>query len=305
VLLRKEGDAVIAIGQASHAWISGQLARAWGNARFAAADPYEEVCLAAEQHDVGMAEWDLRPSLNPRTGLPYSFLEIPLQTHLALWTAAPAKLLTQSRYAALLVSMHGTALQERRDLAKLRPPERELVAAFLATQRNRESRLAAQLAADTWQLARNQRLVWTWDSLSLAVCLRWPTLDLHDVPDGRGNVEMTLTSFTAERCALEPWPFASERVDVHCEGRWLDSTFESEDHLHRALDAAPLVGLTFTLARGGGSSSGVRRVRTQAVAGDRTVAKERSPAADGPTDEAIVDSEDRAARGGWPPVAPS
>ena len=92
VLLRKEGDAVIAIGQASHAWISGQLARAWGNALFAAPDPFEEVCLAAEQHDVGMAEWDLRASLNPRTGLPYSFLEIPLQTHLALWTAAPAKL---------------------------------------------------------------------------------------------------------------------------------------------------------------------------------------------------------------------
>jgi Protein of unknown function (DUF3891) len=61
-----------------------------------------------------MAEWDLRASLNPRTGLPYSFLELPLQTHLALWRAAPAKLLTQSRYAALLVSMHGTALNEWR-----------------------------------------------------------------------------------------------------------------------------------------------------------------------------------------------
>src|SRR5436305_493748 len=83
---------------------SGTLARAWGSALFAAPDPYGEVCLAAEQHDVGMAEWDLRASLNPRTGLPCSFLEIPLQTHLALWTAAPAKLLTQSRYAALLVS---------------------------------------------------------------------------------------------------------------------------------------------------------------------------------------------------------
>jgi hypothetical protein len=255
VLLREEGDAVIAIGQASHAWISGQLARAWGNALFAAPDPYEEVCLAAEQHDVGMAEWDLRASLNPRTGLPYSFLEIPLQTHLALWTAAPAKLLTQSRYAALLVSMHGTALNERRDLGKLRPQERELVASFLEAQRDRESRVAAQLAVDASELARNQRLVWTWDSLSLAVCLRWTTLALHDVPDGRGHVEMTLTSLTAERFALEPWPFAGERVDVHCEGRLLDATFESEDDLHRALDVAPLVGLKFTLARAGSSTS--------------------------------------------------
>ena len=66
---------------------------------------------------------------------------------------------------------------------------------------------------------------------------------------------MTLTSLTAERFALEPWPFAGERVDVHCEGRLLDSTFESEDDFHRALDVAPLVGLKFTLARAGSSSS--------------------------------------------------
>jgi hypothetical protein len=66
---------------------------------------------------------------------------------------------------------------------------------------------------------------------------------------------MTLTSLTAERFALEPWPFAGERVDVHCEGRLLDSTFESEDDLHRALDVAPLVGLKFTLARAGSSTS--------------------------------------------------
>ena len=55
MLVRPDGDSVLCIGQASHAWISGQMARAW-------AEPFErhdEVCLAAEQHDVGMAEWDL------------------------------------------------------------------------------------------------------------------------------------------------------------------------------------------------------------------------------------------------------
>src|SRR5205085_1980739 len=119
VLLRKQGDRVIAIGQASHAWMAGQLARAWGNDRFPAPEPREEVCLAAEQHDVGMAECDLRPPLNPATGLPVSFLELPVETAIGLWRAAPSKLVSQSRYAALLVSMHGCALQERRKLAKL------------------------------------------------------------------------------------------------------------------------------------------------------------------------------------------
>ena len=42
-------------------------------------------------------------------------MEMPLPTHLDLWSKAPDKVLTQSPYAALLVSMHGHALYARRD----------------------------------------------------------------------------------------------------------------------------------------------------------------------------------------------
>ena len=49
------------IGQPAHAWVSGQLARAWGNAAFPAPAPREPFCLAAEQHDVGWADADLAP----------------------------------------------------------------------------------------------------------------------------------------------------------------------------------------------------------------------------------------------------
>ena len=103
MLIRPEGeDAVLCIGQASHAWISGQLARAW-----AGLTRREEVCLAAEQHDVAWLDWDSRPERDPATGLPYSFTAIPPATWIALWSPAPARLATQSAYAALLVSMHG------------------------------------------------------------------------------------------------------------------------------------------------------------------------------------------------------
>ena len=82
MLLRPDGDDVLCIGQTSHAWISGQMARAWAEPF----EPYEEVCLAAEQHDVGMAEWDLAPSLNEKTGLPHSFMEMSFEVHSALGT---------------------------------------------------------------------------------------------------------------------------------------------------------------------------------------------------------------------------
>src|SRR5947209_12055357 len=135
MLLREDGDGWLAIGQPSHAWISGQLARAWGNERFGIVEPFEEVCLAAEQHDVGWAERDLAPIHNPQAGLPRSFMEMPLELHLGLFTDGPRNLLSQSRYAALLVSMHGWRLYARRDLEQASPRDGEAIGMFLAQQR--------------------------------------------------------------------------------------------------------------------------------------------------------------------------
>jgi hypothetical protein len=228
VLLRDDGEAVICIGQAAHAWVSGQLARAW-----AGVEPREEVCLAAEQHDVGMAQWDLAPALNPDTGRPRSFMEMPLAVHLALWSAAPQRLFTQSRYAALLVSLHGTALYERRDLSRLSAGDADAVRAYLAGQRALQRRLADELGAADDELARNQRLVFTWDWLSLALCLDWAPASF----DGLG----------LDGESLDPWPFAAEAVELRCEGRRLEGRYADEPSLHAALERAPRVDLRFRL----------------------------------------------------------
>ena len=99
MVLRALGkDTVLCVGQPAHALVSGQLAQAWGNGLFPEPRPREEVCLAAAQHDLGMAEWDASPELNPDTGWPRSFLELPVETHLRLWTAAPRLALSQSRW---------------------------------------------------------------------------------------------------------------------------------------------------------------------------------------------------------------
>ena len=228
----------MAIGQPSHAWLSGQLARAWGNDGVAPPDPFEEVCLAAEQHDVGMAEWDLRPSLNAETGLPHSFMEMPLDVHLSLWSAAAGKLVRQSAYAALLVSMHGTALYEMRDLDRMEPQDADAVRGFLADRRAEQDALLAGLGLDRDAVARNQGLVWTWDFMSLALCLDWPPAD------GPG-VRMEPAG---DRCvSVDPWPFAGEWLSVRCEGRRLEGGYASEAELHEALERAPVVELSWML----------------------------------------------------------
>jgi Protein of unknown function (DUF3891) len=246
MLLRRDGDDVIAIGQPAHAWLSGQLARAWGNDRFGAVEPWEEVCLAAEQHDAGMAAWEWRPTLNPDTGLPRSFMELPLDEHLEIWWSAAPLVLSQSRYAALLVSMHGTALYERRDLARLPPADVARVRDFLAGQRELQERLLAGLPADSSELVRrNQRLVWTWDSLSLGLLLGWAPFTLSAVPAADGEVDIEVSS-----SALDPWPFREPTVALRCEGRRLTGRFDDEAAMRAALEAAPWEAIDVRLSAG-------------------------------------------------------
>jgi hypothetical protein len=250
VVLRHDGDAVIAIGQPSHAWVSGQLARAWGNELFGAVEPREEVCLAAEQHDIGMADWDAAPELNPATGLPYSFVEMPLERHVEIWTHAWKQVLPQSRYAALLVSMHGTALYGMRDLTKLDERENALVRSYLDGQRRVQERLLATL--DGASPGPNQRLIWTWDAFSLALCLDWPPRTLTGVPAAGGQLDVELEPDGERRVRVHPWPFGAEGVRVRCEGRRLEERFDDQDAMRTALRAAPWESLEFELAPGAG-----------------------------------------------------
>jgi hypothetical protein len=256
MLLREDRGAVLAIGQASHAWISGQLARAWSNARFPAPEPHQEVCLAAEQHDVGMAVWDLEPTRNPETGLPYSFMEMPLTQHLGLWRAAPRRLLTQSRYAALLVSMHGARLYARRDLDALSEAEATAVREYLAAQGRFRDELVESLAADPRTagsvqepaLKDNSQLIWTWDFLSLAICLDWAPRPSPKVPSRDGRIELTLEPAGEERRLwLDPWPFEDDRVTLRCEARRLSEPSRSEEEMQAALAGAPWETVEFEL----------------------------------------------------------
>jgi Protein of unknown function (DUF3891) len=241
MLLRRDGDDVIAIGQPAHAWLSGQLARAWGNERFGAVEPWEEVCLAAEQHDVGMAAWERRPTLNPETGLPRSFMELTLDEHLEIWWSAAPLVIPQSRYAALLVSMHGTALYERRDLSRLAPADVERVQAFLRGQAELQARLRA--GEDEALVRRNQRLVWTWDSLSLGLLLDWAPFTLSAVPAADGEIDIEVDHET-----LDPWPFAAPRLGLRCEGRRLSGRFDDEETMRKALERAPWAVVELELA---------------------------------------------------------
>ena len=117
----------------SHAWLSGQMARAWGNRRFAAPMPYDEVCLAAGHHDIGWLDWEMRPALDARTGLPQEFFRVPPKLHIALWREGVRRARVFGRYPALLVSLHAdTIYAQYFNVNKTSVENAEAVRAFLS-----------------------------------------------------------------------------------------------------------------------------------------------------------------------------
>ena len=247
MLVRPENDGALAIGQLSHAWLSGQLARGWGNERFTAPEPREEIALGAEQHDIGWALFDLEPHLNPETGLPRSFLELTVDEHLAIWRKAPERLLSQSLHAALVVSLHGRWLSELRGRAS--PDQAEALRAHIDEERARQAWLCAILDVPEPQAQLTQRQMWTWDGLSLALCNGWSPFTARDVPSVDGLVDVELRDRGDGSLTLDPWPFAVERMEARCEARRLGSRYEDEIALRGAFRQAEPVTLTFALVR--------------------------------------------------------
>jgi hypothetical protein len=261
MVLRHDDAGVLAVGQASHAWLCGQFARAWGNERFGTVEPLDEVALGAEQHDVGMAAWDSEPVRHPETGLPQSFMQMGARANAGLWSHGPQRLVTQSRYAALLAIMHGRRLYEAFDRDAASDADSDAVTAFLGHAAELEASLLQTLRADPFsaphatpeRVSRNSRLVWTWDTVSLALLLDWAPLTLEAVPAAdAAEVDIALRPLSNEllAAALEPWPFRAREVRVHCEGRRLRHGFADDDALRDGLARAPWETVEFTLIPG-------------------------------------------------------
>ena len=114
--------------------------------------------------------------------------------------------------------------------------------AFLAGQRELQENLLAGLKADAAAVRRNQRLVWTWDSLSLGLLLDWAPFTLSAVPAADGETDIEVRDRT-----LDPWPFAAPTITLRCEGRRLTGRFDDVDAMRDALAAAPWVPLELDL----------------------------------------------------------
>jgi Protein of unknown function (DUF3891) len=249
---------VIAISQTAHAWVSGQLARQWGNKNFPSFAPVEPLCYAAEQHDRGFLDWERQPTLNPRSGLPDTFEDIPLELDVELRKKSILELKAVSLYAALVTSLYFARTVEKQSALESNE-DHQRISEFLREQEALQRKLLSSLRKDPYlrsacsdrAIEYNQGLLAAWDQLSVELC-RDPVckFSINNVPSAMEKscrLSVTAVDPKSREVSLEPWPFSKPRVELTCEGHVLDRRFTSEADLRRYLKDARRVSVIYTL----------------------------------------------------------
>ncbi len=230
MLFRSQPSGDLAISQLTHAWISGQILRAWDESLS------ETLLLAAEQHDIGWIDWETEPAFNAETGRPHLFREIGASAHAPMWVRGVQRALgAWGTHVALLISRHGGVIY-RRYTGRHRVGEADAAAAqnYLNAQAPIETAWSRALGLEAAELETETALLAFSDTLSLALCgaMKAP-LDLE--APGRGGDALTIR--LAERpqrsfdFVLSPWPFRTKEVVVEGEARPLPAKgrFSDED----------------------------------------------------------------------------
>ena len=255
MLHRAHPDGIVAIAQPAHGRIVGMIARAWGGGGFAVPPHWDEVCVAADTHELGMAAWETAPTLNTATGLPHAYYELPRSVHLAQWQEAGPLALMQGRYIALMVSRHGTWIFHRYETDPAAPHDRAATATYLWSARQFQHRVRASLAADPAYtdavtpaaLARTRATFVAWDRIGVHACYGIPgaipptyVWDALPTTDG-GVASLTMTYVAPDRWTLDPWPLTVPTLHLWGEGRLLRGPYPDRETLRDILDAAPWV----------------------------------------------------------------
>jgi hypothetical protein len=234
VLFRTEKSSVIAISQLAHAWISGQLLRAWDE------EFCEPLLLAAEQHDLGWIDWEATPSFDANTGRPHLFRDVGAVTHAPMWAKGVERAAAAwGDHVALLISRHGALIYRRYFFRHQSAPEdAAAVKDYLETQAAKQEAWARGLGFDEARLTKESGFVALVDALSLGVCgeLRAP-LEL-EAPGRDGAMQKMRLAERPGRpfdFVLSPWPFREGALIVEGEARPLpaEGRFADEASMRR------------------------------------------------------------------------
>ncbi len=259
MIVRKEKNGeLLLIGQTDHSRLVGQFAAHWGNAAFAAPQPFESIARAAAFHDYGWLRYETNPLFNAEKGETPNFRDIPPSaSRLEGYQWCVDWLLGADPYAALIVNMHRTGLSRARYGTISYPPQsaRPLapeVETFVT--RNEQRQEEEKAAFDQRQLWSNYRLLQAWDLLGLYFCCQEPCEDyIEPVPqtyqdDKSAGVRLSLKPVGPRKVAIDPFPFDRRPFPVQLTCKRLPQvTYPDAASFQRAYFQAPTELMEFEL----------------------------------------------------------
>jgi len=259
------GDGILVIRQTDHAFLAAFFAREWGNERFAKPQPHVGFCLAVAEHDNGWGDWELEPALDPKTRLPFTFMSIPTETHIAFYQRGIERLVKVDHYAGLLALMHASELYDRARATMpgysakyVKTTESQMVSDFVQQLRLQQLRLKADLRANPAMkgyvedepLKANAARLEAMDRLSLHFCMNPEQdvlLDAVPVNDQGEETDMELYPDGDGAVSIAPYPFRRDPLAFSILARRIPKRiYASDADLQRTLAAARYFPLRFT-----------------------------------------------------------
>jgi hypothetical protein len=234
------------------------------------------MVLAAQEHDSGWWDWEIKPSVNDQ-GFPSDYIgsikHLGQGVWLDLYRRAIDRLASRDLYAAYFVSMHGEALlTQGMGLLPSMPDYRNdsAVQNFIAEQKAPRVRWLAQLQTDTVpkeliqesHLWTNFKLMEVFDQFAQFVCNRYPfnsqarkngpTNKLSNIPvpvtDGKSDVTLTIDVQSEREAIVSPYPFDISPLPVSFEGRLVPNrSYSKQEEFLEHFYKAERIGISYTL----------------------------------------------------------
>ena len=239
---------LLLIAQDDHAALAARIMTAWRLDSVTERSTRARVLEATRQHDLGWQPVDAAPNVSAETGMPYDFLNAPVEVRQGVWPRAIQQLASQDAYVAALVAHH--ALTVYRRLASTRGWEEF----FVEIKKMRDQVLATQdLGLDV--LLRDYAIVGMGDLWSLVFCNGWR--EEHSMEGFRAVLYRGVLAGAASDAGtvdggwleITPDPFGGAMVPLEIRARRIPARpYSSDADLHQTLAHAPTVLLKGTAA---------------------------------------------------------
>ena len=267
---------VLLILQTDHSRIAGLLAARWGNDQFAKLQPYSSMVLAAQEHDSGWWDWEIKPSVNGQ-GYPSDYIgsikHLGQGVWLDLYRRAIERVAARDLYAAYFVSMHGEALLTKgmgllpsmpdytgdRAVKEFIAQQKELRAGWLPTLQKNQALTAVTTEKHLWT---NFNLMEVFDQFAQFVCNRYPfnsqarkngpthTLSGLSVPVSpeQPNITLTIDVLNETDAIVRPFPFDVNPLKLSFEGRLVSNQpFSDQEEFLQQFYGGERIAIDYTL----------------------------------------------------------